>query len=239
MKKKIFSLLTALLVFCGAIAQDSTTLKKHYLKVYNQSLSYNDATTAINALQGYIAIDDGVAYRDTLSMLYFTTRNYYSALLLSEEVFKAVPANVDAMARAAECYDELGNPETATRLFEQVVPVTRNPYHLYKLAVCQYQLKRIAETERSARSVIADTSSKNYRVAFTSIDGSQQAVPVNAAAANLIGVLRMDEKKYAEAKKIFQDALVMFPDFAGAKGNLAVCDKNLKTQTKVVIKPKG
>jgi len=236
MKKNLFLLLAGLLLFCGAKAQDSAGLKKHYLKVYAQSLNYNDAATAINALHGYLAVDNSIAYKDTLSILYFTTKNYYSALLLSEEVYKAVPGNVDAMARTAECYDELGDPTTATRLFEQVAPVTKSPYHIYKLAVCQYQLKRIAEAERSARMVIADTTSKRIGVPFTSMDGTTQAVAVNAAAANLIGVLRMDEKKYAEAKKYFQDALTMFPEFSGAKGNMEVCDRNLKT-TKTPVKP--
>ncbi len=235
--KKFFPLLAGILVFVGAGAQDSTAMRKHYLKMYAQSLNYNDANSAIAALQGYIAVDNSLSYKDTLSILYFTTKNYYSALLLSEEVYKANPKNVDAMARAAECYDELGDPKTAVGLFEQVVKANPNPYHFYKLAVSQYQIKRTAEAESSAKSVIADTSSKRIGIPFTSMDGSQQAVPVNAAAANLLGVLQMDVKNYAAAKKHFQDALVMYPQFAGAKGNLEVCDKNLKTGTKPVTKP--
>ena len=78
-------------------------------------------------------------------MLYFSTKAYVSALILAEEVYKKVPGNTDAMARAAECYDELGDPKTAVGLFEQVVPKTKNPYHIYKLAVGQYQLKRTLE----------------------------------------------------------------------------------------------
>jgi tetratricopeptide (TPR) repeat protein len=236
MMKKVLSVLACVLVFYGTEAQD---MKKHYLKVYSQALNYNDAAAAINALQNYIALDSNVAYKDTLAILYFTTKNYYSALLLSEEVFKAVPSNVDAKARTAECYDELGDPKTAVILFEEVVAKTKSPYHYYKLAVSQYQMKRTAEAEISARRAIADTNSKNMGVPFTSMDGSQQAVRVNAAAVNLLGVLQMDAKNYAEAKKFFQEALVMQPDFAGAKANLDVCDKNLKTGTKPPAKPAG
>ena len=115
--KKFLPLLICLLIFSGAKAQDSATLRKHYLKVYNQALAYNDANAAINALHGLLATDNSMNYKDTLSMLYFNTKSYYSALLLSEEVYKAVPANVDAMARAAECYDELGDPKTSVSLF--------------------------------------------------------------------------------------------------------------------------
>lgn len=240
--KKFVPLLICLFVFSAVKAQDSS-LKKHYLKVYNQALNYNDANTAVNALHGYLALDNNMLYKDTLSMLYFSIKSYYSALMLAEEVYKAVPANVEAMARAAECFDELGDPKTAVGLYEQVVPKTKNPYHVYKLAVGQYQLKRTMESEVSARAALADTTSKKIGVTFTSADGSQQLVPINAAAANLLGVLKMDAKNFAGAKTEFQKALGLFPDFVGAKGNLDVCDRNLKGGTKPIkqpaTKPKG
>lgn len=233
--KKIFLILLCT-ISVAAISQETETLKKHYLKTYNQALTYNDINAAINALHGYIAVDDNINYKDTLSMLYFRSKAYISALLLSEEVYKAVPANVAAMSRTAECYDELGDAKTATGLYEQVVSKTKDPYNTYKLAICQYQLKRVAECEQSAKAVLSDTSSKRIGVAFILADGSQQAVPVNAAAYNLLGVLKMDSKNYPGAKADLQQALTLFPDFAGAKENLEVCEKNLKQGTKAQVK---
>ena len=236
MMKKILPFLICSLVTSAASAQDTEALKKHYLKVYNQALVYNDVNAAINGLHGYLAADNNMNYKDTLSMLYFSTKSYYSALLLSEEVYKADANNMMAMARAAECYDQLGDPTTATRLFEQVVPKTKSPYHVYKLAVCQYQLKRIAECEASAKFVLADTSSKRIGVGFTMMDGNQQTVPVNAAAANLLGVLKMDAKNFTGAKADFQQALALFPQFGGAKENLDACEKSLKGTSKTPAK---
>jgi tetratricopeptide (TPR) repeat protein len=226
----------------GAVAQDSIGLRKHYLKMYSQAISYNDIGAAITALNGYIAVDDNLLYKDTLSMLYFSAKSFISSLILSEEVYRANPANFIAMARAAECYDELGDPKTAVGLYEQVVPKTKNPYHLYKLAVGQYQLKRTLECEASAKGVLSDTSSKRYGVSFINVDGNPQAVPIDAAAANLLGVLKMDSKNYTAAKLEFQKALTLYPDFAGAKQNLDVCEKNLKTgkvPPKTTTKPKS
>ncbi len=242
--KKFVPVIAGLLLFGSAQSQDSESLKKHYLKTYDNALRYNDISVAITALHGYVAIDSGLSYKDTLSILYFNAKSYVSSLILAEEVYKGQATNTEAMARAAECYDELGDPKTAVGLYEQVVPKTKSPYHIYKMAVGQYQLKRTLECEASARAVIADTSSKKIGVLFTSADGSQQAVPVNAAAANLMGVLKMDTKNYAGAKADFQKALEFFPSFAGAKGNLDVCDKNLKGGTKAPApkapaKPKG
>jgi len=236
--KKILPILLLLLAINVANAQDNEGLKKHYLKIYDQGLAYNDVSAAINALHGYLAIDNSLNYKDTLSMLYFSVKNYYSALLLGEEVYKAQPENVSAMARSAECYDELGDPKTAVTLYEQVVPKTKNPYHIYKMAVGQYQLKRTGECEQSAKAILADTSSKRIGVNFASTNGATQAVPVNAAAANLIGVLQMDVKNYAAAKASFEGAIKLFPEFAGAKQNLEACEKSLKGDAKPPAKPK-
>ena len=241
MKKFIPVLLGVMSVFV-IDAQDRIALKKHYLKVYNQALNYNDVNTAINALHDYLAEDNNILYKDTLSMLYFNVKSYYSSLLLSEEVYKKVPDNVNAMARAAECYDELGDPKTAVSLFERVVPKTRSPYHYYRLALCQYQLKRTAECEASAKFAMADTNSKKISVKFSMANGSQQSVPVDAAAANILGVLKMDTKNFADAKAYFQHALTLFPQFAGAKDNLDACERNMKgpkTPPKTQSKSKG
>jgi tetratricopeptide (TPR) repeat protein len=235
--KKFGPFLCCLFAISVASAQDANMMKQHYLKIYNQGLLYNDANAAINGLHGYLAVDSNMAYKDTLSMLYFSIKNYYSALLLAEEVYKKIPGNADAMARAAECYDQLGDPKTAVGLYEQVVPKTKSPYHIYKLAVGQYQLKRTLECEASAKAVIADTTSKRIGVGFTMGDGTQQAVPVSAAAANLLGVLQMDAKNYVQAKQFFTQALGFFPQFGGAKENLDACDAKLKGGAKPAAKP--
>lgn len=222
--KRILPLLLCFVLTVPALAQDGNAMKKHYLKMYNNALAYNDPAMVISALHGYLALDSSIIYKDTLSMFYFAVKNYYSALLVAEEVYKANPANAEAGARAAECYDNLGDPKTAVKLYEEVVPKTRNPYHIYKLAVGQYQLKRLMECELSARTAMADTNSHKIGVSFAIGDGSSQVVPVYAAAANLLGVLQMEAKNMDKAKAYFNEALKEFPKFVGARQNLDACD---------------
>ena len=246
MKKLILLLFCYTIIFSGVSAQtsDSSALKAHYLKVYDQALVYNDVNAAINALHGYIAIDNNLLYKDTMSMLYFSIKLYYSALILSEEVYKKILANIDAMARAAECYDELGDSKTSVSLFEQVCPKTKNVYHYYKLALGQYQLKRTAECEATVKIIMADSTSKKTGVNFQMADGSRQAVPLIAAAANLLGVMQMDLKNYEAGKTYFKQALAFFPQFGGAQQNMKICEEKskgaVKTSVKTpVTKPKG
>jgi tetratricopeptide (TPR) repeat protein len=239
--KKYFLLLGLVILTGNAFAQNDN-LKAHYLKVFRNAMTYNDPDAAINALHGYIAIDSNIAYKDTLSLLYFVRKSYYSALILAEEVTKADKSNVEAYARAAECYQQLGDFKTAVNYFEQVSTATKNPYHFYQLAVSQYSLKRIAECETNCKKVLVDTNSNKIGVTFNNGDGTEQLVPVSAAALNLSGVLQMEAKNYTEAIKLFKQATAIFPNFVGAQQNIKVCEEKTakpKTTTKPpATKPK-
>jgi tetratricopeptide (TPR) repeat protein len=239
--KKIVPLLTCLFLASVAYAQTPTmdSLKKHYLKVYNQAVLYNDVHTAIGALNGYIAIDNSPQYKDTLSMLYFSSGAYYSSLALAQEVHQAVPSNVLALARSAECYQNLGDAKSAIEAYEKVCPVLKEPYYYYQLASSQYTLKRIGECEANLQRVIADTNSKRTAVNFTLGDGRVQQVPASAAAYNFLGIIKMEANDLVNSKKNLQQALVLYPDFVGAKQNLELCESKMKpTKTTPGTKPK-
>jgi tetratricopeptide (TPR) repeat protein len=235
--KKLILFFSLTLLTTISFAQNDNAMKSHYLKVFRNAMSYNDPDAAINALHGYIAIDSSVTYKDTLSLLYFVRKSYYSALILAEEVTKADKSNVDAYARAAECYQQLGDYKTSVNYFEQVSAATKNPYHYYQLAVSQYSLKRIAECEANCKKVLADTNSAKIGVTFNNGDGTEQLVPVSAAALNLAGVIQMEGKNYAEATKLFKQATTIFPNFVGAAQNLKVCEEKTGKAKSPATKP--
>jgi tetratricopeptide (TPR) repeat protein len=238
--KKTVPFLACLFVVSAGFAQSSTmdSLKKHYLKVYNQAVLYNDVNTAIGALHGFIAIDNNVTYKDTLSMLYFSTGAYYSSLALAQDVYKSVPSNTMALARSAECYQNLGDAKSAIEAYEKVCPVLKEPYYYYQLASSQYTLKRVGECEANLQRVIADSNSKRTAVNFTLGDGRVQQVPANAAAYNFLGIIKMEVNDLANSKKNLQQALVLYPEFLGAKQNLELCESKLKPG-KTPVKPTG
>jgi tetratricopeptide (TPR) repeat protein len=212
--------------------QADASLKAHYHKILDNALKVRDSDAAIHALHGIIALDSNILYKDTLSMLYFSNKAYYSALVLAEEVVRKAPSNVEAYGRAAECYQYLGEFKTAVNYFEQIAAVTKSPYYLYKLAVAQYSLKRLAECEDNCKKVIADTTAGKIGVLFVNTDGTDQLIPVSAAAKNLAGVIYMEAKNYAEAVRLFKDALTIFPQFAGASDNLKACESAMMKEKK-------
>lgn len=236
--KRIVPILTCFLL-CGVAHAQMDSLKKHYLKVYNQAVQYNDVNAAVGALHGYLAIDNNVAYKDTLSMLYFSTGSYYSSLLLAQEVHQAVPSNMMALARSAECFQNLGESKKAVDAYEKVTQTVKEPYYFYQLASAQYTLKRMGECEANLQRVIADTNSKRTAVNFSLGDGRVQQVPANAAAYNFLGIIKMENNDLATSKKMLQQAVALYPDFVGAQQNLELCENKLKpTKTTPGTKPK-
>ena len=236
MKKIVFALSLALACCSITTKAQDNSLKTHYLKVYTQALQYNDVDVAIQAMHGYIAIDSNITYKDTLSYLYFINKNYYSSLVLAEEVIQKDAKNVMAKARAAECYQLLGDSKTSVNYFEQVTPVTKSPYHIYMLAVGQYSMKRLAECESNCKLILADTMSNKIPVNFNNGDGTDQVIPVSAGAHNLLGVMQMEAKNYEAANSSFQKALALFPQFVGAAQNQKVCQERMGKGGKAPVK---
>lgn len=247
--KKALSIIIILAVSTSSLAQVSVSdsLKKHYLNTYEQSIKYADLDLAINSLNNVIVESNGnqgLVYKDTLSMLYFNKKDYYSSLLLSQEVYKADPANIKALARTGECFQAGKDFKNAEAAFETVAKSLKSPYYIYQLAVCQYSLKKFTECLANADKALADTLSNNIPVIFVLANGNEQKVRLSAAALNLKAVMLMDSKNFEQAKQILQNALKINPGFQGAQQNLEVCEKNAKGikptgKTNAGNKPKG
>lgn len=203
------------------------SLRKHYLNVYHQSIEYEDLRNAISALHGYIAVSNdaqALPYKDTLSMCYFANKEFYLSLVLAQEVLKKDPSNINALARSGESFQILGDAKKAVDALEQVCQKIKNPYYNYQLAIAQYQLKRIAESENNLKIVLADTNSNKIAVAFPLPNGTMQQIPASAGALNILGIMQMEAKNNEQAKKYFNQALQIYPDFAGARQNLQVLE---------------
>ncbi len=246
--RKLVLLLTGVVAFNISHAQLSVSdsLKNHYQKTYQLALQYNDINVAVNSLQNMIVETPGdavIPLKDTLAMLYFASKSWYSCLLLSKEVYQANRSNINALARAAECNQNLGETKDAITDYETVTPILKNPYYYYQLAVCQYGLKRMVECETNIRKVLADSNSNKIAVVFILPNGNEQQIPVSAAVLNMAAVIKMDAKNYADAKNYLENALKIFPDFEGAKQNLNYCNENLKPAKTIKAppakKPKG
>lgn len=243
--KKVLSVACILFITNASFSQGSVSdsLKKHYFNTYEQALKYKDIELAINSLNNVIAempANQALVFKDTLSMLYFNKKEYLSSLLLAQEVYKAIPSNTNTLARMGDCYQAGGNYKNAAEVFEIVAPALNSPFYYYQLGVCQYSLKKPTECLASADKALSDTSSNHIPVIFVLSNGSEQQVPVSAAALNMKAVVMMSNKNFTQAKQLLENALKIFPDFQGAKQNVITCDSNIKgIKPTANTKPKG
>ena len=243
--KKVLSLALIIVIANAAYSQVSVgdSLKKHYMNTYEQALKYNDLPLAINSLNNAIVempATQSLVYKDTLSMLYFSNKAYLQSFVLAQEVYKADPNNINALARMGDCYQAGADYKNAAAAFEKVAPALKSPFYYYQLAVCQYSLKNVTESQANADKALADTNSNKIPVIFTLPNGNEQQVPLSSAALNLKGVIMMEAKNYEKAKEYFQSALKIYPNFLGAQQNLIASDKNAKgIKPTVKTKAKG
>lgn len=227
----------------GATAQVSVgdSLRKHYFKLYEEALKYDDLGLAIISLNNVlIEMPPGIEkmkYKDTLSILYFNNRSYLASYLLAKEVFEADATNYAAIGRMGECQHANQEFEAAIEAYQKAAAGLNSPFYLYQIAICQYSLRNAKDCRANVEKVIADSASNSAYASFNMPNGSVQQIPLKAAALNLKAVLLMDEFKYKEALAYLNQSVEIFPNFTGARQNILTCEEKIK-EAGAASKPK-
>ena len=211
--------------FSFAQKNAGNNLSEHYKKVFQQSLAYNDLSVATEAVHGILASDpEATNWLDTLATLYFQRGAFPQCLLTSNDILKDNPENTNALEMRAISKENLGLLKEALADYEVLYGKTKNIYHLYQISTIQFGLRRFGECEQTVNAMLADERGKEETILIT-IDRGQQRVPFYAACHNLLGVLQLDMGKKDVAKKHFETALQIYPEFALAKANMEAMNK--------------
>lgn len=190
-------------------------------KVYEQGVKYNDPVTQIFALQWRIAAEgERFGLRDTLAQAYFQAGFYRQALAVAEELLREQPRNADLAELRAVSYFYLQDARGALDAYEKLYEITQSPSHLYQVITLQFNLQRYGECQVNIDRLLSTPESERLTVRISTPDGQAQEVPLRAAALNVRGVLFRLQKENEKARKAFEEALKIFPNFLLAKGNL-------------------
>ncbi len=196
-----------------------------YQQMYEQSLKFNDLSVATQAVHSILVIDpSATTWLDTLATIYFQRGAFAQCLLTSTEALKNTPDNLTTMEMAAVCKENLGLLKEALADYELLYSKSQNIFHMYQISTIQFGLKRFGECEQTVNRMLADPRGKEETI-LISTDRGQQRVPFYAACQNLLGVLMLDLGKKEDAKKHFDQAVQIFPDFVLAKANLEAIAK--------------
>jgi tetratricopeptide (TPR) repeat protein len=190
--------------------------------VYVKARANADYSTAINALYYMMAKKPyrSIAYKDSLTCIYYLTQAYQKCILIGNEVLSHQPDNLHIMERVAISERLVGNIKSSLEMYEKLYLKTTSLVHAYYIAEMQFYLQRYGECMTTLEKIISSENSKNEKIELTVNSKSKQMVSLAAAALNIKGMAYNELGKKDAAKEAFKSALLLEKDFILPKSNL-------------------
>lgn len=204
------------------VALEANDIVQHYLRKYAIASAWGDDDVAKNALYDLILMDpanDSLIF--TLANYYFQNRQFAPAMLVCQELVKRQPKNEVYLRMAATAYEEVGVLDRALQNYETLYLLTENVPDLYNVAFLQFNLKRYNEGLTNADILLTDPATDTLKVVYNNIENKPTEYSMKVAVMNLKGMLLQEQGDKEGAKKMFEQALALAPDFLLAKQNLA------------------
>ena len=220
MMKKYYITLSALLAFFSFYAQETkdTSLDKLIMK---QALAYGDNTIATNSLYSIIAKEGPTStYKDSLAYVYFGSRKYSSCFMVCTDILSRNGGKEDIMEMQAVSLESLGVLDKAAQSYAKLVVKSNNNYHAYKLANIYYTLKKYKEGLNAIKKAEELEDTGKIKITTAINKNLNQQVSLKSAIANLKGLIQFASDDLENAKKSFQQAVALEPDFKLAQDNL-------------------
>jgi tetratricopeptide (TPR) repeat protein len=200
-----------------------SALTEHYIKKYQVAIQWSDYEVAKDALYDLIIENpQNDSLISDLAYFYFENEKYVQAVLVSQQLLARNPKNAVALEMSAVGYEVMGVKDRSLQSFESLYLLSNNFNYLYKMAFLQFDLKRYAECITSVDILLANKDVEAAKVAFNDATGKPKEYPMKVAVLNLKGLAVQEHLgDKAAAKKAFEEALAIAPDFTLAKENLA------------------
>ncbi|CAN5498614.1 hypothetical protein BH10BAC4_BH10BAC4_26610 [soil metagenome] len=195
---------------------------EHFVRKYSFASRWNDMEVAKDALYDLIVEypgSDSLIY--ALALDYYQNEKYPSAVLVGQDLLNRTPKNPRVLELVAAGYELLNITDRALQNYESLFLVTSNNLTLYKMAFLQYTLKRYPECITNADILLAKPEIDTLKVSYNDAQGKPKEYILKVALLNLKGLVYKDQSDKVNAKKFFDQALALAPDFVAAKENLA------------------
>jgi tetratricopeptide (TPR) repeat protein len=202
--------------------QQGNPFINHYLMKFNVAMRFNDSDAAKDALYDLIVENPGndSLFLD-LAFMYFENQKYPSTILVCQELMARNKNNSTAIELAASSFEALNIYDKALQHYETLYLQTNAYPALYKMAFLQYDLKRFKECSATSDILLSKKEADELKVSYPTADNKSKEYPIKVAVLNLKGMVARENGDSQGARKFFEQALAMAPDFAQAKENLA------------------
>lgn len=198
----------------------------HFSKAYALATRYGDTDNAISALYNVLAEypqNDSLLY--TLSYLYFQNNKTAQSVLVSQDLLKVNSEHLGALELSAAGYEKLGIKDKSLDAYESLYLKSNNFQTLYKVAFLQFDLQRFTECNTNIDILLKHPDVDTLKVFYADENNQEQEYPIKIALFNLKGLVSKANGDKENAKKHFEAALAIAPDFAIAKQNLEELEK--------------
>ena len=217
---KRFFIIISFLIAAVSMAQTANGVAFEQQKM-KQALAFGDKTVAANAMYSIILLEGPKSvYKDSLAYLYFNDRNFISCFLVTNDILKNNPGNLDLLEMNAISLESMGATEKAAEAYQNLFTKTNNNYHAYKLAGLQFGLGKFEDAYASIKKSDKLPDDGSVKITFQVNKNYNQNFDLKAAIAYLEGIIATNLSKNAEAKLSFERALKLFPEFVLAKTKL-------------------
>ncbi len=193
---------------------------------YRLAVKYNDYAEAKSALYNLILLEpknDSLRY--SLAYAYFDAGKYPSTIMVCNDILAFIPNHLGALELSAISFENLGLKDKALPNYEKIYMASSSLNALYKMAFLQYDLKKYAECGVNIDILLTHEQMQEAMIVFTEENNESKEYPMKVAVLNLKGMVNKEIGNNAEAKKAYEEALAISPDFKLAKSNLAELDK--------------
>ena len=215
MKKVIFFILLSSSVMFKSYSQISEFDLQN--SIYKKAKSYNDPSVAINSLYKMIAIQpENVLLKDSLMREYLTISQWAPSYMISREILAMQPNNLFALEVSCISLQNLGLKQQALNEFESLYLKSDRIDVLYTISFLQFELKNFTESLTNLDILINNSETEEMSVSVSKSDNSVQEVLIRAQLNYLKGLIYLEQSKNEDAKKYFNIALTISPDFQNA-----------------------
>ena len=212
MKKVIFFILLSSSVMFKSYSQISEFDLQN--SIYKKAKSYNDPSVAINSLYKMIAIQpENVLLKDSLMREYLTISQWAPSYMISREILAMQPNNLFALEVSCISLQNLGLKQQALNEYESLYLKSDRIDVLYTISFLQFELKNFTESLTNLDILINNSETEEMSVSVSKSDNSVQEVLIRAQLNYLKGLIYLEQSKNEDAKKYFNIALTISPDF--------------------------
>jgi tetratricopeptide (TPR) repeat protein len=132
--------------------------------------------------------------------------------------------NLAAQEMKAVALDRLGAKDKSLEEYESLYLKSNDINFLYKVAFFQYELKRFRECITNIKIMLEGTDIDNEMLVFSGENNEQQEIPMRASLINLRGMVEQGMGNKEEARKYYNQALEISPEFFVCRENLNKLD---------------